>query len=305
MTNKTGPLYYIKNTWRQFSDDNGFMMAAALSYYTLFSIGPLLVMIITILGFVMESTDLENALFDQLGSVMGYSHANELKNVVQNAKRESTGTLAAIVSSITLLITATAVVIHLKETLNKAWNVIKDPSLGFKAIVLDRIISLGFLLGLGFIFLVSMGLNTVSTLLSNHVAALIPEIGDTTVVITSTTIGLVVTFTLFYLLFRFLPDARLQRKDLLVGAMVTTILFSTGRYLIGHYLSYSDISSTFGSAGALASFMVWVYYNAIILIVGSEFTQVYALAHNRKIYPSDKSLKVERVIKKQSDGKEL
>jgi len=302
---KYGLLYYVKFTWKQFSNDNGFMMAAALSYYTLFSVGPLLIVIIALLGFVIESTDLENVLFEQLGGVMGYTQANELKGVVQNAKNSSSETLATIISSFTLLITSTAVVIHLKETLNKAWNVIKDPSLGFKAVVVDRIMSLGFLLGLGFIFLVSMGLNTVATLLSNQVASIIPEIGETTVFITSTTIGLVVTFIMFYLLFRFLPDARLQSRDLIVGAVVTTIMFAIGRYAISYYLGYSDISSTFGSAGALASFMVWVYYNAIILIIGAEFTQVYALAHGRNVYPSDQSLKVERVIIKQSDDSDV
>jgi len=305
MTKKIGLLHYIKNTWKQFSDDNGFMMAAALSYYTLFSVGPLLIVLIAILGFVIESTDLENALFDHLGGVMGHSQANELKSVVQNAKNTESEVLATIISSVTLLITSTAVVIHLKDVLNKAWNVIKDPSLGFKALVLDRIISLGFLLGLGFIFLVSMGLNTVATLISNQVASLIPGIGETTVVVTTTTIGLLVTFVMFYLLFRFLPDARLKSKDLFVGAVVTTVMFSIGKYVISYYLGYSDISSTFGSAGALASFMVWVYYNAIILIFGAEFTQVYALAHNRNVYPSDQSVKVDRVIKKRSDGSEL
>jgi len=302
MKNKTSLLQYIKKTWKQFSEDNGFMMAAALSYYTLFSVAPLLIMLIAILGFVMESSELEAALFEQLGSVMGYTQANELKSVVQNAKNTSSETLATIISSLTLLVTSTAVVIHLKQTLNKAWNVIKDPSLGFKALVVDRIISLGFLLGLGFVFLVSMGLSTVATILSNQVASIFPEIGDTTVIFTSTVIGLVVTFAMFYSLFRFLPDARLHTRDLVMGAIVTTIMFTVGRFAIGYYLGYSDISSTFGSAGALASFMVWVYYNAIILIAGAEFTQVYALAHDRKVYPSDKSIKVERVIKEKSDG---
>ena len=305
MLKKIRLLYYIKNTWAEFSKDNGFMMAAALSYYTLFSVGPLLVIVIALLGFVMESTDLENALFEQLSGVMGYSQANELKNVVQNAKNTSSEILATIISTLTLLITSTAVVIMLKDVLNKSWNVIKDPSLGFKALIIDRIMSLGFLLGLGFIFLVSMGLNAVAALLSNKVAAIFPEIGETTVVVTSSLIALLVTFIMFYLLFRFLPDARLKAKDLIVGAAVTTIMFSLGKYVIGIYLGYSDVSSTFGSAGALASFMVWVYYNAIILILGAEFTQVYALAHGRKIYPSDQSLKVERVIKKKSDGTEL
>jgi len=305
MTKKTSLLQYGKNTWKEFSKDNGFMMAAALSYYTLFSVGPLLIVLIAMMGIVMESTDLENALFEQLGGVMGRSQANELKAVVENAKSDSSETLAAIVSSLTLLITSTAVVIHLKDVLNKAWNVIKDPSLGFKAVVIDRIFSLGFLLGLGFIFLVSMGLNSVATLLSERVTSLVPEIGKTTVVLTSATIGLLVTFVMFYLLFRFLPDACLQNRDLIVGAVVTTIMFSMGRFAISYYLGFSDLSSTFGGAGALASFMVWVYYNAIILIAGAEFTQVYALAHGRNIYPSDQSLKVERVIKKQSDGAEL
>jgi len=305
MAEKRSLINYVKNTWKQFSADDGFMMAGALSYYTLFSIAPLLVMLIAIMGFVMESTELETALFDQLGSIMGHSQAKELQAIVENADKSSSGTIATVVSSLTLLVSSTAVVIHLKETLNKAWNVIKDPSLGFKAVVVDRILSFGFLLGLGFIFLVSMGLNTVVILLSNQVAAILPQIGETAVVVSSTVIGILITFTMFYLLFRFLPDARLHRKDLIVGTAVTTAMFVIGRYAIGYYLGNSNISSTFGGAGALASFMVWVYYNAIILIVGAEFTQVYAILNGRKVYSSDQSVKVHRVIKKDSDGQKL
>ena len=302
MAEKVRLIKYFKDTWEQFSNDDGFMMAGALSYYTLFSVAPLLVILIAILGFVVESTDIEDALFQQLGKIMGHSQANELQGIAENAHDTSSGTMATIISSVTLLISATAVVIHLKATLNKAWNVIKDPALGFKAIVVDRVLSFGFLIGLGFIFLVSMGLNTVATVLFDQVAVLIPEIGETAIIIASSFIGFLVSFVLFYLLFRFLPDARIHNKDLFVGALTTTAMFTIGKYAISFYLGNSNISSTFGGAGALASFMVWVYYNAIILILGAEFTQVYALLNNRKVYPSEQSVKVHRIIKKDSDG---
>lgn len=305
MTKSVSVLDYIKDTWKQFSMDNGFMMAGALSYYTLFSIAPLLVMLIAIMGLVVESTDIETVLFQQLGNIMGQSQAKELQNIVENANKTSSGTLATIVSSVTLLISSTAVVVHLKDTLNKSWNVIKDPDLGFKALVVDRILSLGFLLGIGFIFLVSMGLNSIVILLSNQLANIFPKIGQTAISIASSSVGVLVTFSMFYLLFKFLPDARVHSKDLLVGTVVTTIMFIAGKYAIGYYLGNSDISNTFGGAGALASFMVWVYYNAIILIIGAEFTQVYAILNNRKVYSSDQSVKVHRVIKKDADGQEL
>jgi membrane protein len=193
------------------------------------------------------------------------------------------------------------VVIQLKDALNKSWNVIKDPKLGFKSIVIDRVLSFGFLLGIGFIFLVSMGLNTIATQLSDQVSNLLPAIGETAVIVVSTTVDLFITATSF----KTLPDAKLHNKDLIIGALMTTLLFTIGRYLIGIYLGNSNISSTFGGAGALASFMVWVYYNAIILILGAEFTQVYASANNRRIKPTDQSVKVERVIKRKSTGDEL
>jgi len=305
MAKKVNLLDYVKDTWNQFSADSGFMMAGALSYYTLFSIAPLLVILIATMGFVVESTDMESALFQQLGSIMGQSQANELQKIVENVNDTSSGTIATIISFLTLLVSSTAVVIQLKETLNKSWNVIKDPDLGFKAIVIDRILSLGFLLGLGFIFLVSMGLNAVAILLSNQVASILPKSGEFAVAITSLAIGVFITFSMFYMLFRFLPDAKLNRKDLLVGTVVTTVMFIIGKYAIGYYLGNSNINSTFGGAGALATFMVWVYYNAIILIMGAEFTQVYAILNNRRVHPSEQALKVHRVIKKDADGSEL
>jgi membrane protein len=296
---------YIKNTWTQFSDDDGFMMAGALAYYTLFSIAPLLVIVIFIFGYFIDSNNLEDSLFQQLGSVMGYNQAKELQTIVDNARETSSGVIATIISGATLLISSTAVVIQLKDALNKSWNVIKDPKLGFKSIVIDRVLSFGFLLGIGFIFLVSMGLNTIATQLSDQVSNLLPAIGETAVIVVSTTVDLFITATMFLLLFKTLPDAKLHNKDLIIGALMTTLLFTIGRYLIGIYLGNSNISSTFGGAGALASFMVWVYYNAIILILGAEFTQVYASANNRRIKPTDQSVKVERVIKRKSTGDEL
>jgi membrane protein len=291
-------LTYLKNTWKQFSDDDGFMMASALAYYTLFSIAPLLVIIIAMFSLFIDSTDIEAALFQQLGSIMGYSQAEGLQDLVSNARGPSSGRLAAIISSGTLIVSSTAVVVQLKTALNRSWNLTKDPSLGFLSLVKDRVLSFGFLLGIGFVFLVSMGLNAITIFFSDRVSRLIPDIGDTAVIVFSFTISQLVTFTMFYLLFRLLPDARLNRKDLIVGALMTTILFVIGRFAIGYYLGNSNINSAFGGAGALASFMVWVYYNSIILIFGAEFTQVYALAHNRKINPTDSSVKVERVIKK-------
>jgi len=281
------------------------MMAGALAYYTLFSIAPLLVIVIFVFGYVVDSANLEAALFQQLGSIMGYSQAEELQTIVDNARATSSGVIATIISTVTLIISSTAVVIQLKDALNKSWNVIKDPELGFKSIVIDRILSFGFLLGIGFIFLVSMGLNAIATQLSDQVGRLLPEIGETSVIVISTTISLIVTTAMFLMLFKILPDAKLHNKDLFIGALVTTLLFTVGRYAIGFYLGNSNINSTFGGAGALASFMVWVYYNSIILILGAEFTQVYAAAHNRKIKPTDQSVKVQRVIKMKSTGEEL
>ena len=294
-------LQYVKNTWEQFSDDDGFMMASALAYYTLFSIAPLLVIIIATFSFLLDSTEIEAALFQQLGSIMGYSQSSELQDIVDNARDTSSGALATVISTATLVVSSTAVVVQLKTALNRSWNLAKDPDLGMISIIMDRILSLGFLLGIGFIFLVSMGLNTIAIFLADKVSRLLPYIGETSVLVISIIVSQVVTFSMFYLLFKFLPDAKLHRKDLIVGALVTTILFVIGRFAIGFYIGNSNISTTFGGAGALASFMVWVYYNSIILIIGAEFTQVYAMAHNRVIMPTDNSVKVQRILKRKGE----
>lgn len=286
----------IKNTYSQFSNDNGFMMAGALAYYTLFSIAPLLVIVLAMIGIITQSPDIEIDFFNQLGNIMGQDKSQELQEIMGNLRSTTSEKSIAIISIITLLISATAVVIQLKDILNKAWNIVKDPALGIKALVIDRLLSMSYLVGIGFIFLVSLGLNSMATIFSGKIKNALPQIEEMSVIIISFTAGILMTFSLFFCLFKFLPDAKIKTKDLLIGSAVTTFLFVLGKYLIGFYIGNSDINSTFGSAGALASFMIWVYYNGIILILGAEFTQVYALHNGRAIYPTDQSLKVKQVV---------
>ena len=300
MMGYTAMIRIIKKTWRQFSDDDGFMMAAALAYYTLFAIAPLLVVIISVVSLITASDNLEVELFNQLGAIMGSDRAGELQGMVRNVRSSDASGLATLISAITLIISSTAIVVQLKNILNRAWNVMKDPSLGFKSVVVDRLISFGFVLGMGFIFLVSLGFNVVASILSSQVARMIPIAGETSIILFTTILGLLVTFMMFYLLLKYLPDTEIHKKDLFVGAVVTTLLFAFGKYVIAYYLGNSNIGSTFGSAGALASFMIWVYYNAVILIIGAEFTQVYAISNSRSILPDSNAVKVERIIKDKS-----
>lgn len=278
---------FVQELFAEFGKDNAVTLAAALSYYTVFSIAPLLVIVLSVTSFFLGAEAVQGQLYEQLGGLLGRETALQIQEFVKNAYISGQSGLATTISVGALLFSATAVVGQLKSAINTAWNIKVDPEKnGIVAYIKDRLLSLTFILGLGFIFLVSLGLNSIAAFFSDEIIKLFPFLDQSLTVIIPLIVSGIITLILFMLLFKYLPDAVIKWKDVFVGALFTTVLFIVGKYLIGFYIGNSNVTSTFGGAGALASMMLWVYYSAMILILGAEFTQVWTRRRESRIVPS-------------------
>lgn len=284
----------VKQTFRDFGEDEGTRLAAALSYFTVFSIPPLLMLVVVILGAMLDPQDVEKLLAGQAGAIMGPAGA-ELREIMQHAERPGGGRgLASVLGIIGLVFGATGAFLQLQGALNRIWEVKPDPEQGgVKRMLLKRVFSLGMLLTMVFLLLVSLILTTLLEAFGDAVGAVLPDpFSGVFLKALTLAFSFLVVVLLFAMMFRYMPDAEVSWKDVRVGAVVTALMFSVGKYALTLYLGRSDPGSAFGAAGSLALLLVWIYYSAIILFLGAEFTQAWANAHGRAIVPEAGAVRV-------------
>ena len=283
----------VKDTFRDFSEDKCPRMAAALSYYTVFSLPPLLLLILAIIGFFVDPADAQGRFMDQVTALVGPQGGEAMRTMVEQSN-DPKGGIMAVIGVITLVLGATGAFTQLQDALNTAWEVKPDPKAGgIKAFVGKRLLSFGMILVIAFMLLVSFVVSALiaafGDILNNYLGGAGEVIGQAVQIV----IGLVVTWLLFALMFKVLPDAKIGWKDVWVGALVTAVLFTAGRFLIGLYLGKSDSADAFGAAAALAIIFVWIYYAANILFLGAEFTQVWVRRQGRRIEPEDGAVRTD------------
>jgi membrane protein len=283
----------VKDTFKDFSDDKCMQMAAALSYYTVFSLPPLLLIILAIVGFFVDPADAQGRFMDQLTGLVGPQGGEAMRTMVEQANHPKGGVMA-IVGIIALILGATGAFTQLQEALNTAWEVKPDPNQGgVKKMLMKRFLSFGMILVIAFMLLVSFVLaalvSAFGDLLNNYLGS---SAGELIGQIVQIVIGLLVTWLLFAMMFKVLPDAKIEWKDVWVGGFVTAVLFTIGRFLIGLYLGKSQSANAFGAAAALAIIFVWIYYAANILFLGAEFTQVWVKKHGRRIEPEKGAIRI-------------
>lgn len=288
----TGILEILKNAAKDFAEDECPLRAAALSYYTVFAMPPLLILLIMIAGLVWDPQDVQRALETQFAGLVGSEGARGLQEMIASADRPGGGNVfRTIISVAGLLFGATGAFIALQGALNRAWEVKPDPKQGgVKTLITKRIFSMGMVLGLGFLLAVSMALTAVISAVSERMGggALQPLAYAIELVV-----SLAVLSLLFAATYKLLPDAQIRWHDVWVGAFVTALLFVAGKFGLGFYLGRSEPGSAFGAAGALAVILVWVYYAGLILLFGAEFTQRWAESRGRGIQPEKGAVRVE------------
>jgi membrane protein len=271
----------IKETFQEWNEDKAPRLAASLAYYTAFSIAPLLIVAIAIASAIFSEEAVRGQLDNQIQGVVGAQAADALQEMIANSSRDSSGVIASIIGVVTLLLGAAGVFGQLQDALNTVWEVPPKPNRGILKTLRDRFISFAMVLGIGFLLLVSLVISTVLSAVNGWVIGLLPS-AEFLAQILNFAISFGVVTLLFASIYKVLPDTPIRWADVWIGAAVTALLFTIGKFLLGLYLGNSTIASSYGAAGSFVVLLVWIYYSAQILLLGAEFTQVYAKRHGSR-----------------------
>jgi membrane protein len=264
----------FKQTFTEFNEDKVPRLGAALAYYTIFSIGPLLLIAIAMAGLFLGQEAAQGQISSTLGKFFGPQMATSLEEMVQAAAKPKSGRVATIVGVITLLIGASGVFGQLKDALNTIWNVEPKKTGGIMAFLSQRFLSMAMVLGIGFLLLISLVFDTVVSAMGPWLGRLIG--GEAVLQVVQLLLSFLISTVLFAAIFRILPDLKIAWHDVWFGAVFTSLLFALGKWGLGLYLGKAAVGSAYGAAGSLVILLVWVYWSAQILFFGAEFTQVYA-----------------------------
>ena len=289
----------LKKTVKGFSDDKVTRLSAALSYATIFSFAPFTLVIITVGAFFAQ--DLEGKLFGELGALLGPDVVKVLQDVVHNAQIADTSTLSTLIGIGVILFSATTIFTSIQESLNTIWGIKPKPKKGWLKLIKNRLLSFSVIISLGFILLVTMSTSSIIGLLSDRLIAYYPDVTVLVFKIIGIVLNIAFTTLIFLLIFKVLPDAKIKYRDVIIGAIVTTILFLIGQYAISIYLSTSKIGTLYGAAASILLLLVWVYYSATIVYIGAEFTKAWANELGGKIYPDEYAVST-RIIEIHEDG---
>jgi membrane protein len=277
----------------EFNADNGTKLSASLSYYTLFSMAPMLLIVIAIGGILLGKEAASGYLYLQFEGVLGAYGAMQLQEMVTNVNISGDTPWVTAVGIITFFLGATGVFIEIQDSINTIWSIKAKPKRGWVRYLTTRIVSFSMVVGIGFLLMVSLVLSATLSILDGWI---IEHFGSIVWLASfmSNLITLAVVMLLFAVIFKVLPDAKLHWCDVIIGAFFTAVLFLVGKSLIGIYLSRSSTVSAYGAAGAVVLIILWVYYSAMILYFGAEFTKVYANEYGGKIRPSEFAVFVEK-----------
>ena len=281
----------LKESFTEWRNDGALDLGAALAYYTIFSLAPLLLIVIGVAGIFFGREAVQGQLIGELRGLVGDQGGQVIQTMIANAGRERTGVLATVVGVVTTLLGATGVFVQLQNSLNRVWNVKAKPEKGIWSFVRTRLISFGMLLGIGFLLLVSLAVSAAVASLGTWAAGLLPG-SEVLIQALTFVLSFVLTAVLFAMLFKVLPDVEIAWRDVWIGAVATALLFTVGRFLIGLYLGKSGVASTYGAAGSLVVLLLWIYYSSQILFFGAEFTEVYASHYGSRIRPSEHAVPV-------------
>lgn len=290
--------HVLKQSGSDFIEDKVLKLSAALAYYTIFSVAPMLIIIIFLCDLFLGRDAIEGNIYGQIRGLVGSEAALQIQAMIKNASLSGDMSWATIVGFITLVIGATGVFAEIQDSINYIWRLKSKPKKnGLLRMILNRLLSFSLVVSMGFILLVSLAVNGLVELFSSLVVRLLP--GKVTSGILFSLADFVVPFlvitTLFAIIFKVLPDARIKWKDVRVGAIATAILFMLGKFAIGYYLGASRVSSTYGAAGSIVIILLWVYYSAAILYFGAVFTRVYVQYFGAQIYPNEYAVWIKQI----------
>ncbi|MDB5152474.1 MAG: YihY/virulence factor BrkB family protein [Mucilaginibacter sp.] len=292
---------FIKEFWKiivatftGFVNDNGLKLSASLAYYTVFSIAPLLILIISLTSLFLGHDAINNTLYPEIKTYVGSQAAVQIQEIIKNLQFSGKTGVALITGIIILLIGASSMFVEIQESINIIWRVKAKPKRGWVKLLQNRFLSFSLIVGMGFLLLVSLIINIAIHALSERLAHFLP--GVTVLVLNGINllVTLIVIAALFGIIFKVLPDVKIRWGEVRMGSIFTAILFMVGQYLIGLYIQYTAQGSAYGAAGSIIIILVWIYYSSAILFIGAEFTQVYAEAIGCHIEPAEYAVHVQQ-----------
>ncbi|RYD54926.1 MAG: YihY/virulence factor BrkB family protein [Sphingobacteriales bacterium] len=267
----------LKEAVKEFAADNVVKLSASLAYYTVFSIGPLLLVVISLTGLFFEREAVTGKLYVQMQNLVGTEGANQLLSIIQNMQQQNDAAKFSIIGLVMLVFGATGVFADIQDSINYIWSIKAKPKKGWLKFLTDRLLSFSLVIGIGFLMIVTLFVNTLADALTERLQRLFSDSFVTIFHVINLGVLFLIVSCLFAIIYKVLPDAKIRWKDAFVGAFFTGVLFLIGKFVIGYYLGNSTIGSTYGAAASIIVILSWVYYTSIILYFGAEFTKVYAL----------------------------
>ena len=294
----------LKNSFSGFAEDKIMKKSASLAYYTVFSIGPLIIVAVFLASFFLEREAVEGQIYRTMNQFIGSNAAHQLQEMIKNTAVSSSSTLAIIIGTITLIIGATTVFADMQDSINTIWGLKAKPKSGILKMLKDRLLSFGVVASLGFLLLVSLGVSAIIEALNTQITEVFPSLEVSLVYIGNVTISFIIITLLFMIIFKVLPDAKIKWIDVLSGSIATAILFMVGKFGISLYISKADIGSAYGTAGSLVVILVWIYYSSIILYFGAEFTKAFAVEYGGNIHPNEYAV-MSKTLEVEMEGKSV
>ena len=293
---KPGLFGIFKESFKEFMEDDCMTSAAALSYYTVFSLPAILMLLMLVVSAVMDPSDVQGGLESQLQGLMGPNAGGEVRTILQETERPGGGLVPTIVGIIALIFGATGAMGQLQAALNRAWDVAPDPDQGgFKAFLSKRLFSLGMLLSIAFLLMVSLVISTMLSGVGDQLSGFLPAgLSEGVLHLVNIVVSFVVISLLFAAMFKVLPDAKVAWRSALIGGVVTGLLFVLGKYLIGLYIGNSNPGEAYGAAGSLIVMLLWIYYSGLIVLFGAEFTETWAEKRGEGIEPEPGAIRVKQ-----------
>lgn len=302
----------LKEVISEFMEVNVLRMSASLAFYTLFALAPMFIIIIAIVQFFFGAEAIEGNLYPQIAGLVGSQTAIQIEEMIKNAAISGSSTFSTMGSAVMLIILATGVFVEIQESINYIWHLKAKPKKGFIKLIVNRLLSFSMVISLGFILLVSLLVNAALEVVMESLQRMFPTITVYIAYSLNLLVTLFIVTLLFAVIFKILPDANIRWKNVIIGAVTTSLLFLTGKFFITLYLSKSDIGSAYGAAGSIVIILLWVYYSAIILYFSAILTRVYAQFSGYKIYPNEYAVFIKEVevenkdsLQAQSDTQEI
>lgn len=275
-------LHMLKESGQEWLNDKVPRLGAALAFYSVLSVGPLLLIVIAVAGLAFGRDAVSGYLYEEIRNQVGDIGAQAIQAILASSANRSSGIVATLIGVGTLIVSATGFFAQLQDAMNVVWNVDENRKQHWTAFFRKRLLSFALIIGIGFLLLLSLVVSAALATLSAFVADYTPSFMTH---VLNHTVSFVVTTFMFAMVFKILPDVKIRWRDVWVGAAITAILFSLGKYLIGLYLGQSALSSAYGAAGSLIVLLVWIYYSTQIFFFGAEFTQVYSRYFGTEIQP--------------------